>query len=583
MKQKMATFNSNVKIPKATEHFSTFNLSCDHITTQDFFKIKPVYTRVMVPGQSINVDMSHISRLAPLAKPFYGSVTMTNRAFFVPFRTIMEGFNEFITDTPYTQSSGSAVIINSVPTVKMSTICNVLSGNNFSVNSTTGQPDFLLKPQSSGNTVPKKYTPLGRYAVDVLNCLGYQVDWSSLYDTSGVGNITMSALPLLAYIRIYTDYLENTNFAPLSSLQSLFRGANKEIVESDLTFLFANALYASYENDYLTASWSNPNAPYSSVSSRYAISDATLPNTSIDKKSSVDTNNSDRTPRIVSDDGISHTPNSLTTYILTALQSLSDYMKRHQISGYRAIDRFRSRFGITLPDAKLNRSVYLGKNETPIDITDVTSTADTTSAVLGQYSGFGISRNGNSGTFSYKTDEYGIFVILSIISPIHAQYANGLDRHLLDLGRLDLYTPEFDGLGCQAIANCEVKSDFSSANQQETPLAVWAYTPRYAHYKCSRDILSGDFKVPSKNQSMRNFHLFRDFSDVPIHNLDFCTGNTADYTRVFNDTTSASDHFFTAFHFNVRSDAPMSSLFENYHFDESGAPIEQKVGGTRLS
>ena len=123
----MATFNDKIKIPKATEHYSTFNLSCDHITTQDFFKIKPIYTRVMVPGQSINVDISHISRLAPLAKPFYGSVIMTNRAFFVPFRTIMEGFNEFITDTPYVTSSGAGSIINSVPTVKMSVLNDLVS------------------------------------------------------------------------------------------------------------------------------------------------------------------------------------------------------------------------------------------------------------------------------------------------------------------------------------------------------------------------------------------------------------------------------------------------------------------------
>lgn len=579
----MATFNSNIKIPKATEHFSTFNLSCDHVTTQDFFKIKPVYTRMLIPGQSINVEMSHISRLAPLAKPFYGSVTMTNRAFFVPLRTIMEGFNEFITDTPFTQSNGSSVIINTVPYIKMSTICNCLSGNNFSQNSTTGQPDFVLKGASSGSTVPKKYTPLGRYAVDVLNCLGYQVDWSSLYDTSSNGNIKMSALPLLAFVKIYTDYFENTNFSPLSSLQALCRGTNKEILESDLTFVFANALYASYDNDYLTSSWSNPNSPYSGTYSTAQITDQSLPDSAIANRSIAHIQGNYKNAPVITSANLSDAPKNISTYILTALQSLSDYMKRHQISGYRAIDRFRSRFGIILPDAKLNRSVYLGKSETPIDITDVTSTSDTSTAVLGQYSGFGISRNGNSGKFSYKTDEYGIFVIMSIISPIHAQYANGIDRHVLDVGRLDLYTPEFDGLGCQPIANCEVKSDFLSANNQETPLAVWAYIPRYAHYKCSRDILSGDFKLPSKNQSMRNFHLFRDFSTVPAHNLDFCTGNTADYTRVFNDTTTASDHFFTAFHFNVRSDAPMSSLFENYHFDESGAPIEQKVGGTKLS
>ncbi len=580
----MATFNSQVKIPKATEHFSTLNLSCDHITTQDFFKIKPVYSRVMVPGQSINVQMSHISRLAPLAKPFYGSVYMTNRAFFVPFRTIMEGFNEFITDTPYVKSDGSSLIISSVPTVKMSVICNFLLQPQFSTAVQLGEGvDFTLVQSSGSGSVTSqyRYTSLGRYAVDVLNCLGYQVDWSSLKDIESNANITLSALPLLAFVKIYTDYLENTNFAPYSPLQSLFMGSNKTISLSDLTSVFQHALYASYENDYLTSAWTNPSAPYSQVSSSVTIPESSLNTTSSTFKSQVVTS-SNGTPIIQRGDS-STVATNLSIYIIDALRSLSDYMKRHQISGYRAIDRFRSRFGITLPDAKLNRSVYLGKSETVVDITDVTSTADTSNAVLGQYSGFGISRDGLSGNFSYKTDEYGMFVILSIISPLHAQYANGIDRHLLDTGRLDLYTPEFDGLGCQAIAECELKSDFTSTNTSSNPLSVWAYTPRYAHYKCSRDILSGDFRLQSKSTSMKNFHLFRMFDSVPEHNVAFCTGKPSDYTRVFNDPSIDSDHFFTAFHFQVRSDAPMSALFENYHFDESGAPIEQKVGGTRLS
>lgn len=581
MKLTMATFNDKIKIPKATEHYSTFNLSCDHITTQDFFKIKPVYTRVMVPGQSINVDMSHISRLAPLAKPFYGSVTMTNRAFFVPFRTIMEGFNEFITDSPYIGSNGVNTLINKVPTVKMSSICKALTRNGFSVNISSGTPDFAIEDSTGASTVPYKFTPLGRYALDVLNCLGYQLDWSSLNSTNNQNDITLSALPLLAYVKIYVDYLENTNFFPNGNLQSLFKGINREISDTELISLFKNALYSTYENDYFTASWSNPSSPYSQVTSTIGFKDPTLPDIPSDKVSVAQAVPSS-SPRIYQATDL-NTTGPLTTYILTALQSLSDYMKRHQISGYRAIDRFRSRFGITLPDAKLNRSVYLGKSETPIDITDVTSTADTSNAVLGQYSGFGISRNGNTGSFRYSTEEYGIFVIISIISPIHAQYANGLDRHILDVSRLDLYTPEFDGLGCQAIANCEIKGDFNTPSVQSNALSVWAYTPRYAHYKCSRDILSGDFKLPTKSTSMQNFHLFRQFSNMPTHNIDFCTGNPEDYTRVFNDTSTSSDHFFTAFHFNVRSTAPMSSLFENYHFDESGAPVEQKVGGTRLS
>lgn len=577
----MATFSDSVKLPKATEHFSTFNLSCDHVTTQDFFKLKPVYTRVLVPGQSINVEMSHITRLAPLVKPFYGSVTMINRAFFVPFRTIMEGFNEFIDDTPYFNGSSQS-IINHVPTIYMSDICTFLAQSTYSeINETTY--DFAFKRNSS--TVEKrKFTSLGRYASDVLHCLGYQIDFSAMSgQIQGQTDLQLSALPLLAFCRIYTDYFENTNFAP-SSLQNFYKGVNKVLDYQFLNSMFTYALYASYENDYLTASWSNPSSPYNSVRSSFTITDSSLPNDDNPTQSHVASLNNTNysTPYIERTDG-HPTVNSLTTYILTALQSLSDYMKRHQISGYRAIDRFKARFGITLPDAKLNRSIYLGKSETPIEITDVTSTSDTDGAVLGQYSGFGISRNGNSGTFSYQTDEYGIFVILSIISPIHASYANGIDRHLLDISKLDLYTPEFDGLGCQAIANAEVKCDFVGP-QEENPAGVWAYIPRYAHYKCGRDILSGDFKVNSLNANLKQFHIFREFpTTVPTHNLDFCTGHTEDYTRIFNDTSLGSDHFFTSFHFNVRSDAPMSSLFENYHFDEAGKEIEMKVGGTRLS
>lgn len=578
----MASFNDKVKMPKAVEHFSTFNLSCDHVTTQDFFKLKPVYTRVLVPGQSINVEMSHITRLAPLVKPFYGSVTMINRAFFVPFRTIMEGFNEFIADTPYFSGSTQS-LISTVPTIYMSDLCTFLAQSTYSEINDTSY-DFVFQ-RSSSVVEKRKLTSLGRYASDVLHCLGYQIDFSAMYgQIKGQTDLQLSALPLLAFCRIYTDYFENTNFAP-SSLQNFYKGVNKVLDYQFLNSMFTYALYASYENDYLTSSWSNPASPYRSVSSEVYLSDITLDNVAQSNKSRVYSDNTfNQTPAIINASVTdAYKPSSITTYILTALQSLSDYMKRHQISGYRAIDRFKSRFGITLPDAKLNRSIYLGKSETPIEITDVTSTSDTDGAVLGQYSGFGISRNGNSGTFSYKTDEYGMFVILSIISPIHASYANGLDRHLLDISKLDLYTPEFDGLGCQAIANAEVKCDFVGP-QEENPAGVWAFTPRYAHYKCGRDILSGDFKVNSLNSNLKQFHIFRDFSQtVPTHNLDFCTGHTEDYTRIFNDSSLGADHFFTSFHFNVRSDAPMSSLFENYHFDEAGKEIEMKVGGTRLS
>lgn len=566
----MANFLDKIRINKATEHFSTFNLDCSHITTQDFFKIKPVYIRPLVPGQSIDVNLSSITRLDPLFKPMYGNVNIINRAFFVPFRLLMQGFNEFITDTPY-YSGSAAIQLTTLPFVKMSTLLQTFISSDFSTETTSSSYDIY-------DVVNNKYYTLnskGRYAYDILMTLGYQIDGRAYTADAGY-EVKLNAMPIIALVKIYIDWFENTNFAPNGTLRNVLQGLNREISIGDMKSIFNNILYCSYENDYFTSSWTNPTSPYVSVHSSPKISDPTLGMSEVTLLDGV--------PDLHRVDN-STLAGPLSQYILTALHSLTDYMKRHQLSGYRALDRFYSRFGMKLKGETLNRSSYLGKSVTPINITDVTSTADTDGAVLGQYSGFGIAKESN-GHFSYNAeDEYGYFIILSVISPSQQQYRNGIDRHLLDLDKLDLYTPEFDGLGCQAIANCEVKADYNMSDSV-LPNSVWAYIPRYGHLKVANDRLSGDFRIRTGATSLESFHLFRNFDTLPKHDLSFCTGDNKPYDRIFNSNDTESiqfDHFNTIFHFKVKSKAPMSPLFENYHFDEEGNAIEMKVGGTKLS
>ena len=63
-----------------------FDESCQNLTTQDFYKLKPVYIKEMIPGESVKLNVNTWSRLSPLINPMLGSAQIVTRAFFVPMR-----------------------------------------------------------------------------------------------------------------------------------------------------------------------------------------------------------------------------------------------------------------------------------------------------------------------------------------------------------------------------------------------------------------------------------------------------------------------------------------------------------------
>ena len=111
-----------VKTSQSRER-SRFLLHHNHLSTSDFFKIMPVVARKVEPNDSMRIDCTSFVRLFPMPFPVFGRIRYYNRCFFVPFRQIMEGFNEFITDTQYNTSNGY-VKIQSVPWFTDKDICD---------------------------------------------------------------------------------------------------------------------------------------------------------------------------------------------------------------------------------------------------------------------------------------------------------------------------------------------------------------------------------------------------------------------------------------------------------------------------
>lgn len=618
----MSNIVAKIRQRIALKDNNKFNLTCDHITTTDFFKIQPVYFKEMVPNEKIQIRQSTFTRLSPLVNPMYGRCKIVNRAFFVPMRTIWQYWNEFITDTPAYTEEGQQILAN-VPKITTLNFIDLFADWHFSDSSNYSNHEwkYTIQDSEGNNSVNYfRFTAMGRKLWNILCSLGYRHTLGScgvVYLEDGTapigGNVEFSALPLLAYLKIYYDWYRNMGYA--TSALAAFLGrmyrTNGNLEVGFLVDALLEVVNAQYDKDYFTSAWDTPVSPNDEVHSSMLISDPTTSRDSVSNNGGVADVPSARNTPLVSA-GVNSGTAAFSQYAIDALKKLTDYMKRHQLAGSQAMDRMLSRFGVKPSDAALKRSIYIGKDDVNVQIADVMANATSTdgagkTSVLGDYAGKGVGFSGN-GFFKYDTNEYGYIMIISVLQP-HVGYVQGWNRYNLHVNKLDFFTPEFDSLGVQAISRGELISDYlgaaqgkyagdsgvTAANLDALYKGIFGYTSRYAEYKIQNDNLTGDFIFPSRNTGLQTWHLFRLIDGTQVyasnpdtftkvsHNAEFCTGEQAQYDRVFSLTSSDYDHFINVHHFDIVDYAPMAKLFDDYEFDGGNKNVTLEVNGTQLN
>lgn len=261
----MASFLDKIKIKSAVGRSNKFDLSCDHVTTQEFFNLRPIYNRELMPKQSINVRASSFMRMAPLFKPMFGNVKLVNRAFFVPYRTVFEGWNAFITDTEL-QHDGSSFKITQVPTINTTNIVRAFtdSANGLAVvNSSTTTPDFVLHTNSTDTKF--RFTRKGRIANTILKALGYNWSWTDQAVNVDY-NMLCSALPILCFAKVIADWYCNPQYntrrnAINGIISACWNGGQHQEVDDNIGYLLSLIAYSLYDNDYFTSAFDNPQVP----------------------------------------------------------------------------------------------------------------------------------------------------------------------------------------------------------------------------------------------------------------------------------------------------------------------------------
>lgn len=172
-------------------------------------------------------------------------------------------------------------------------------------------------------------------------------------------------------------------------------------------------------------------------------------------------------------------------------------------------------FGVTSPDARLQRPEYLGGGSYPLQVHTVAQTSATESGSLtpqGNLAAYGLGGGGCGFVKSFV--EHSVIIGLACVR-CDLTYQQGLHRMFSRRARFDWYWPALHNLGEQAVLNKEIFADNTAADNE-----AFGYQERWAEYRYGQSRITGKLRSTSQ-LSLDAWHLAQDFETRPALNSDF--------------------------------------------------------------
>lgn len=223
-------------------------------------------------------------------------------------------------------------------------------------------------------------------------------------------------------------------------------------------------------------------------------------------------------------------------------------LERDARGGTRYTELIRSHFGVTSPDARLQRPEYLGGGTVPVTISPIAQTSQTDPAGTPQANLAAIGTASASGVgFSKSFTEHTLIIgLVSVRADL--TYQQGLPRMFQRSSRYDFYWPTLAHLGEQAILNSEI---YFQADPEDED--VFGYQERYAEYRYKSSLITGKFRSTDA-QTLDSWHLSQEFDALPLLNSSFIQENPP-VDRVI--AVSDEPHFIFDSYTNMRCARPM--------------------------
>lgn len=555
-------FNSiRVKTPKR----HAFDLSHDLKMSCDLYKLVPILCEEVVPGDTWKVNTEILMRFAPLVSPVMHRLNVYTHFFFVPKRILWDGWKDYITGGEYRPGKKDPNDVPAYPRLE--------------VNGMYATKQYLQK----GSLADYLGFPVGdalRPATEIYDC---SLTGS---DSSFKSTVTLDALPFRAYNLIWNEYYRDQNLQDPIDIHQETNGVYDGLGE------LGSLLFRAWEKDYFTSALPWPqagddvmlplhgNATSLSRIERDSIlvdtvrtgftgqqsggQELLMGRTELDKyglqsgplQAPLRSSDGSITPQNVSISNSSDIDingkvdlskvSAATINEFRRAVRAQEFLEKSARGGSRYIEQLLSFFGVRSSDARLQRPEYLGGGKSPVVISDVSQTSQTTQdgTPQGNLSGQAASLQ-RSHSFKRYFEEHGYIIGIMSVLP-RTCYQQGMPRKYMKSTREDEYWPTFANLGEQEIKNSEIYFDASDGENDGT----FGYTPRYAEYKYLPSRVCGDFR-----DTLSYWHMGRIFKNRPNLNGNFITSSGDG--RIFADTNVDYQKLWVNIYHNITAVRPM--------------------------
>lgn len=226
---------------------------------------------------------------------------------------------------------------------------------------------------------------------------------------------------------------------------------------------------------------------------------------------------------------------------------LQKLFERDARGGTRYTEIIRSHFGVTSPDARLQRPEYIGGGSSMVNVSPIPQTSATDATTpQGNLAAFGTFNHSRIGFNKSFTEHCLLIGLISVRADLN--YQQGLNRMWSRSTRYDFYWPALSHLGEQAVLNKEIYAQ-GTADDDEP----FGFNERYAEYRYKPSNITGQFRS-SFAQSLDIWHLAQDFSALPVLDSQFIVENPP-VDRVIAVPTEP--HFLLDCAIKLRSARPM--------------------------
>lgn len=521
---------------------STFDRSSSVKTSFNTGDIVPFYVDEVLPGDTFNVKTSKVVRLQTMLTPMMDNMYLDTYFFFVPNRIVWEHWKQF-------------------------------NGENT---------ESAWIPQTQYE-VPQITAPVGGWQVGTI------ADYFGI--PTGVENLSVNSLPFRAYALIMNEWFRDENLqdplvVPMDD--STVTGVNTGTFVTDVAKGGKPYIACKY-HDYFTSCLPSPQKgpdvqiPVSPATDlpvvpkldfawnyngtavpamKYAYTDQAAnisagsgmvigSDKAVYDYSGVGSNGNH--PIAPSNlwaiqDGL---PAAATINQLRLAFQIQKLYERDARGGTRYIEILKSHFGVTSPDARLQRPEYLGGNRVPINVNQIVQQSATTDGSTPQGNPVGLSLTTDTHSdFTKSFTEHG-FVIGVMVARYDHTYQQGIERMWSRKDRFDYYWPVFANIGEQAVLNKEIYAQGTAKDNE-----VFGYQEAWADYRYKPNRVTGEMRS-SYAQSLDVWHLGDDYDALPSLSDSWIREDKANVDRVLAVTSSISNQLFCDIYVKNRTTRPM--------------------------